>query len=139
MARRLEPTYPSFSLVLNEAFEPFQLPPYDSHSEGNNLYSTGPQFNDPLLTTVDYRFHDAYYVPVSSWDDAWEPNLEARNLQAALGFGGSGRELSTSKRRRFSALVIDLALRIRQKCSIRSLRRQQMTPVVRVSYLDLTS
>ncbi|KZT26426.1 hypothetical protein NEOLEDRAFT_220315 [Neolentinus lepideus HHB14362 ss-1] len=93
----------------------------------------------PTQTTVDYRFHDAYYVPVSSWDDAWEPNSEARNLQAALGFGGSGRELSMTKRRRFSDLVIDLALKIRQKCSIRSLRRQQMTPVVRVSYLDLTS
>jgi len=144
MARRLiEPTYPSFTLVLNEAFEPFQLPPYDSHYDGGAPpYSAASQtrFGDPLMTTLDYRFSNPNPVPTISWEEFWDPNPDVWNLQAALETGaGNDRELKLSRRRRLSDLVIDLALRIRRKCSIRSLRHQRMTPVVRVSYLDLSS
>ncbi|KZT26476.1 hypothetical protein NEOLEDRAFT_223993 [Neolentinus lepideus HHB14362 ss-1] len=70
MARRLEPTYPSFTLVLNEAFEPFQLPPYDSRYDGGAPpYSAASQtrFGDPLMTTLDYRFSNPDPVPTISW------------------------------------------------------------------------
>ncbi|TFK54834.1 hypothetical protein OE88DRAFT_1732130 [Heliocybe sulcata] len=144
MAPRLEPTYPSFSLVLSEAMEPFQLPPYDSpYDQGSHPCSahSPTQLEDRLMSTVDYRFNDPYFVPTMSWNslqqDFWDEDPNASNLQAALETGK--RHGARPRRRRLSDLVIDLALRIRQTCSVRSLRRQRMEPLVRVSYLDLAA
>ncbi|TFK54885.1 hypothetical protein OE88DRAFT_1642187 [Heliocybe sulcata] len=144
MARRLERVYPSFSLVLNEAFGGFQLSAYDLPSDQDTAqHSAGARrtyrLEDPLMTTIDWRFHEPYFVPMPSWNHQRDVEPEAQNLQAALEFDENSEGASVSKSRRFSDLVIDLAFRIRQRCTVRSLRRQRASSLVRVSYLDLAS
>ncbi|EPQ52816.1 hypothetical protein GLOTRDRAFT_95643 [Gloeophyllum trabeum ATCC 11539] len=109
--RRLEPTYPSFNLVVNEALDdPLRLPPYHSfHRRPHSHPAYGPaRFEDPLMTTVNYGLQstdDLSAVPELSFSDFWPPDEEAANLQAAL----ENRRIakgSISRRRSFSDLVI---------------------------------
>ncbi|EPQ59142.1 hypothetical protein GLOTRDRAFT_109556 [Gloeophyllum trabeum ATCC 11539] len=88
------------------------------------------------MTTVDYRYDDPPFVATVTWDEFWEPNQEASNLQA-LKTSDSSPEVT--KRRRFSDLVVDLALVIKRKCTVRSFLYSRKTPLSTLTNLDLAS
>ncbi|KZT27647.1 hypothetical protein NEOLEDRAFT_1190163 [Neolentinus lepideus HHB14362 ss-1] len=136
MLRRTEPTYPSFSLVVNAASEdPYDLPPYQPYvGRHTHPYSAccRTRTEDPLTSTVEYRYEDQSLpddpsvIPELSWSDFWAPDEVAANLQAALENRDTTRG-SISRRRRFSDLVIDLAHIVVRKCSVKLFKRRRKT------------
>lgn len=142
MLPRMEPAYPSFTLVLNEAFDSSPLPQCDLswHDDSDSYSAHYPvRFRNPLMTTVDYRYDCNQPVPTMSWDDLWEPNQEASNLQVALDLNKGKKTRESARRRRFSDLVVDLAVVIKRKCSVRSLLRQRKAPLTTLTNIDLAS
>ncbi|KZT29762.1 hypothetical protein NEOLEDRAFT_1174772 [Neolentinus lepideus HHB14362 ss-1] len=143
MLRRVEPIYPSFSLVINEMLEdPFHLPVYQSYCR-DYAHEPCPRPTNPLLTTADYRNEaepqDFSTVPDLSWSDFWAPDEAAANLQAVLENRRTAKG-SISRRRRFADLVIDLAHTVQRK-SNSLLRMKRKTNMVKTAAprKDLTS
>jgi len=112
---------PSFTLVLNQAYNPAR--PLACHSSVAEICyppTDAPLTRipeDPLMTTVDYRYESLPVFPLMSWDDPPVIEEAAVILQAAMeGRQNIGDRPVMKRRLRFSALVIDLAVMLRDKC-----------------------
>ncbi|EPQ58335.1 hypothetical protein GLOTRDRAFT_126828 [Gloeophyllum trabeum ATCC 11539] len=118
--RRPEPLLPSFTLVLNQAPYPPPLIYGSSPSErvGYVSYASSQQIplQDPSLPTINFHDENMPFFPTLAWTEPPELEKETMNLQAALQQDGGIEEASHLKRLRFSALVVDLALRVRRRC-----------------------
>ncbi|KDQ61428.1 hypothetical protein JAAARDRAFT_190199 [Jaapia argillacea MUCL 33604] len=118
-----ERPYPSFTIVVRQAqHNPPEVIDRLSHTHPYTRFSS-LRPNDPLMVTVDYRYDDPMFFSKSIPDitPETEDREDAVNLQAALDNhvveDGTGSPPSLRRsRKRFSTLVIDLALTIKRKC-----------------------
>ncbi|KDQ63207.1 hypothetical protein JAAARDRAFT_29227 [Jaapia argillacea MUCL 33604] len=123
MMRPLQPTYPSFTLVITQAQLPADLSASrNSRRKRRALHPTSSpaQFEDPLMVTVDYRDQASRPFPTVSSDEVISNeatgavcSLDAA-LQAHPGNGSVPNQLR-SKRLSLSSLVVDLALAVRRR------------------------
>ncbi|EMD34412.1 hypothetical protein CERSUDRAFT_97671 [Gelatoporia subvermispora B] len=118
--RQSEPSYPSIDLVLsNGGSDTSRLPSYRSSYLGR--YHPYPQTrrraSDRLMQTVDYRYSDDEEVTFPRLypivEDQTEVERDIDNLDTALNASNGPQP---KRRRRLSALVVDLALAVCRRC-----------------------
>ncbi|OCH93441.1 hypothetical protein OBBRIDRAFT_790314 [Obba rivulosa] len=118
--RALEPAYPSFTLVLtNAGKDSLRLPAYRaSHKERYHPYPRYPRRSaDCLMQTVDYRDIGApsRSTSLNAPHTSSPLGADVANLDIAL---HADDEAAAEGDRKLSALIIDLALAIRQHWQI---------------------
>ncbi|KZV77034.1 hypothetical protein PENSPDRAFT_679696 [Peniophora sp. CONT] len=136
MPAPVSPTYPSFTLVITEAFFAARPPQVSRQTDGLPLPSryepyprTAPRVDDSLMTTVDYRWSPPpttsyHFTPNHTMMDVDNLDTESDeshflavyNLDAAVrGFNREDKTL-LARRPSLSTIVIDLALLLRARC-----------------------
>ncbi|KDQ61395.1 hypothetical protein JAAARDRAFT_30824 [Jaapia argillacea MUCL 33604] len=120
--RVLEEPFPAFTLVVTQAQNMRDVAP-DRRSYNHTYARSSPTRPvDPLTMTVDYPYDDPMFFPTLTWPEIAPEvadNTDAVNLQVALDSLAAEegtRPPSRHSRKRFSTLVVDLALTIKRKC-----------------------
>ncbi|KDQ61379.1 hypothetical protein JAAARDRAFT_54758 [Jaapia argillacea MUCL 33604] len=120
--RVLEESLPAFTLVVTQTQNTRDVAP-DRRSYNHTYARSSPTRPvDPVTMTVDYPYDDPMFFPTLTWPEIAPEvadNTDVINLQVALDSLAAEegtRPPSRHSRKRFSTLVIDLALAIKRKC-----------------------
>ncbi|KDQ61381.1 hypothetical protein JAAARDRAFT_54760 [Jaapia argillacea MUCL 33604] len=119
--RVFEEPFPAFTLVVTQAQNTRDVAP--DRRSSNHIYARSSPTRpvDSFTMTGDYPYDDPMFFPTLTWPE-FAPevadNMDAVNLQVALSLAAEEgtRPPSRHSRKRFSTLVIDLALAIKRKC-----------------------
>ncbi|VDC01859.1 unnamed protein product [Peniophora sp. CBMAI 1063] len=137
MPALLSPTYPSFALVVTEAFFDARPPPTPAtrHTDSLRLPSRyepyprpSPRLDEPMMTTVDYRwspppttsYHFGASRAMMDVDDSSAESDESHflavyNLDTAVN-GLKPHKPLLARRPSLSTVVVDLALLLKASC-----------------------